>query len=464
MSDVLYTNEMLAPREDGYHLTDYGERVAEIKRVLEYYTMDAEFAQQWKQNSRKALKHIGIDIEPRRIRRLLEAEYADDPITEEVEIYRQFIENKIKSRCYMQQSGCVPKNSDIAGWREQQIKRCWIEMGARNQSLIHAPLMFELSDGCSVGCGFCGLNAGKLKKICMHTEENALLFRQILRYMKELLGKAAGSGTCYYATEPLDNPDYEKYIGDYYDILGTVPQTTTAAAMRDTDRTKHMLYDFSHKYNTIHRFSVLNLEEFHEIMERFTPIELLNVELIPQFEEAPSNHFSCAGRNRCNDEYEGGYNIETICCISGFIINMARREIRLISPCGVDSEHPTGEKIFCIKKFENFEEFKSTIEEIIKTHMNGLDNKRKLSFYSYIDVTYLKQGIRVASRSGYENHFIGIEAVRQDIFGLMARLLEDKGMCADDMAIYLEDAYGIEPMYTFFAIGKLYRAGFLEMT
>ena len=67
------------------------------------------------------------------------------------------------------------------------------------------------------------------------------MWHDILSFAKEAIGPAAGWGTCYYATEPLDNPDYEKFADAFYDVFGVVPQLTTAAAMRKPERTKAYL-------------------------------------------------------------------------------------------------------------------------------------------------------------------------------------------------------------------------------
>ena len=56
-----------------------------------------------------------------------------------------------------------------------------------------------------------------------------------------IVGDAAGRGLCYYATEPLDNPDYECFLVDFHAEFGRVPQTTTAAATRDIERTRRLL-------------------------------------------------------------------------------------------------------------------------------------------------------------------------------------------------------------------------------
>ena len=53
------------------------------------------------------------------------------------------------------------------------------------------PLAFELSEGCSVGCPFCGFAVKGLRGIFRYTDENALLWRETLRRLHALIGDAA---------------------------------------------------------------------------------------------------------------------------------------------------------------------------------------------------------------------------------------------------------------------------------
>ena len=452
----------LAPQKDGYHLVENERIAAQIKRVLEFCSMDAEFVSKLEEEPEKALQDIHAEIPFEKIKCLLTKDSEKVQLTEEAACYQQFIVNKLKSRNYMQQTGCAPSDKRFWRWRERQLNRCRVEMGLRNHVMVHAPLMFELTDGCSVGCPFCGVNAGNLKGIYRHSPENAELFREILRDMKTLLGDSAGSGTCYYATEPLDNPDYEAFIRDYYEILGVIPQMTTAAAMREPERTRKMLSDFHGMYRHIHRFSVLSLEMFRAIMDFFTPEELLYVELLPQFPEAPANHFAEAGRNRTEDE-ENAYHVGTICCVSGLVINMPRKEIRLLSPCGVDNEHPTGEWLSARGTFTDIESFRNVLGEMMNKHMGKFDYKSPLSFYPYLNIDCIEKGIVIKSKGGYVNELEYADDIGKNIPGIAARLIEKGGYSAEKIAEILDEEYHIDYAHSYYMLGKWHQSGFLAM-
>jgi hypothetical protein len=108
-----------------------------------------------------------------------------------------------------------------------------------------------------VGCWFCGISAPKLGDIYLYNEENANLWRQVLELLKNKLGENTGSSFCYWATDPLDNPDYEKFCIDFSDVLGVFPFTSTAQALKYPERVKSLIDLSIKKGRTINRFSIL---------------------------------------------------------------------------------------------------------------------------------------------------------------------------------------------------------------
>lgn len=357
--------------------------VSEIKRVMEYETMIPGFYEEMEKDAEATFKKYNINLKPEDVQfdnstktdensrgYKMTAIYPDS----KAPAYADFMNKK-----FMQvdeiKTASTPTNPAMKKWRERQMNRCIMQLGGKMIHMVHAPFALELSSGCSIGCEFCGFNAGKLKSVFRYTEENSKLFNEVIYAAKEIIGDAAGQGTMYYATEPLDNPDYELFMNDYLKCFGTLPQITTAASARHIELLHRLLKQLNEKNDKIYRFSITSAEIRDIIFKEFAPEELPLVELLPQFSEAPGNNFINAGRNVKNDEEYG----DTIACMSGFIVNMVEKSVKISTPTSASKEHPTGEIIIDKGYFTSGEDFRELLLSMISKHMNNiLGPKEKL--------------------------------------------------------------------------------------
>lgn len=442
------------------------ETVGNVKRLLEWISIEPGFDSKFQKDPEGMLKEIGVPYTPDEVsfkpgidanEPVLEAVYKGTP----AEKYADFINAKINHREQIKVE-CKPDNKAMNKWRDRQIGRCNIQLGARVTAIIQSVLTFEIADGCSVGCEFCGLNAGRLKSVYRYTDENAKLFKDIITYMKELLGNAAGHATLYFASEPLDNPDYELFNRDFVEVYGRIPQITTAAAMRHKERLHKLIKELNEDGNTIYRFSVLSRDIFKQIMEEFTAEELTLVELLPQFEEAPGNHFAKVGRcAESDEEYD-----DTISCISGFVVNMARKEIRLTTPTTASKENPTGEIILFKGNFEDFDSFKEMINYCIKTFMSNVLGPN--------EGFRLRKGVTFETKDG-KDLIIGDKGVRYelampnagektDAYKILFEIINENYMTRREIVTKFNEKLGAlsRPEITFFIINNLWKMGVLE--
>ena len=124
------------------------------------------------------------------------------------------------------------------------------------------------------------------------------------------------------------------------------------------------------------RHNALSAEEIHKF---FDPEELLLVELIPQFENRASAK-ATAGRTRklVLDRLESGkkvpfeYDLEStgsIACVSGFLVNIPERYIRLITPCRATDQWPLGYRILNETNFESAEDVDAFIADCLDNRM-----------------------------------------------------------------------------------------------
>ena len=457
--------------DKGFHDPEYARIVANIKRILEKWTLDADFQNAYRKDPVQAISGTGLDVDPESVRLLLNADEAkkiktdikegrlrQEDLPEGYQLYEAFIREKLDSREGMRIELCTPDEPAFKAWRERQTRRCFLELGSlAAHSMIQAVLMFELSEGCSVGCPFCGVAAGGLKGVFLYTEEHAALWRDILSRMHALLGDAAGHGVCYYSCEGLDNPDYEKFLADYYAEFGIVPQTTTAVSTRNIERTRSLLRFGLENDPHIDRFSVLGPAMRDTIFESFTPEELLLVELLPQFTEAPDCKLIESGRNRSRDQEDAVAS--TIACTSGFIVNMQEKSVRLITPFISDKAHPTGEWILEKCSFSNAEDLEETIRRMISKYMPDrlkLDRRCQASCDFSLEE---KEGKVWAF-----GHCVGIavidEAIRQEILDRLAALLKERDHTGYDILHELPEDTDIS--YIILLLKLLWKHGLID--
>lgn len=348
-------------------------QVAALKRLFEFWVMDRDFHDAYLANPEGALVATGLDVDPAAAKLLLTRVLPEgvnswndtDKLPETFVWYRDFVEGRARKSALARLRN-LPADPRFHDWTLRQIHRCEREMGERGRFMGHLPVAYELSNGCSVGCAFCALSAGRLAGIFRHTDENAALWREVLASAHAVIGDAASRATLYCATEPLDNLDYERFLEDFYGEFGRIPQTTTAAATRDIERTRHLLRWGQQTYPHFDRLSVLSKQDFDLLVAAFSPEELIFTDLLSQFEEAPICNLVKAGRNRDANEGTAG----TIACVSGFIVNMCTRTVRLVTPVVASDKHPTGELVYETVSFADGEDFGRAIEGLIERHMH----------------------------------------------------------------------------------------------
>lgn len=360
--------------------------IAHIKRFTECLAGDPEFRKVLTDSPdtiREEFQSRGIDLDPTQLTALWEDGLCTDIGSEKLDrspvtrLWVKWVKDLVAFRDLMRSRGdALTANKRYDAWRRRQIARCDSELGDTKHMIIHSLLAFELSKGCSVGCWFCGFDAKRLEGAFSYSPENATLWSDILRTCIELFGEAADTGVCYYATEPSDNPDYLKFIKIYEEIMGVLPQTTTAAPLKDLNWTRDLLQLCNHHHGIVSRFSILNLKTLRQLHAAFSPEELLRIQLI-QHNKGSLVMKSRAGRalqhkdiNRDNViASQVSDDLGTIACVSGFLVNMVDRSIQLVSPCRSSEKWPLGYRVHTQGTFDTAEELKTFMEKAIETCM-----------------------------------------------------------------------------------------------
>ena len=252
----------------------------------------------------------------------------------------------------------------------------------------------------SVGCWFCGISAPKLGDVFLYNEENANLWRQLLELLKNKLGENFGSSFCYWATDPLDNPDYEQFCIDFHEVLGKFPYTSTAQVWKYPERVRALLKSSTSKGRTNNRFSILSLKILNQIHQQFSAEELATVELAFQNPEALSSK-AIVGRatKRKQSDLNQPSEQSSIACVTGFLFNMVERTVKLISPCPESKKWPDGYIVFDQGNFSDITSLDNLLEKIISSNMNDcITDDRYFKFREDIQYESLPNGFQLSTR------------------------------------------------------------------
>lgn len=359
-------------------------RIARLKRFLECFSGYPDFREELKNNPQEAeavFRAYYLDIDPERVRPLWEngfTTHVDEDKLEDfpdIRLWKDWVKDLTGFRDLMRVHGEAPNNQRFDAWRKRQIARSDSELGDTTSLLTHATLSLELTEGCTVGCWFCGLKSEDFGGAFEATPENLSLWQGVLSVFSEQLGPSAQTGFCYWATEPTDNPDYLTYIQTFKDIVGSLPQTTTACPTKDLDWTREMINLYEREMDVPARFSVLSQNILGKIHAAFSPDELLYVDLIQQHKAAMTNK-SLSGRYLEKEKAQKGRqpvpeqkSTGTIACVSGFFVNMKQRRIELVSPCRANDRWPTGYRVHKRGFFSCPEDVEAFIAEAVQEYM-----------------------------------------------------------------------------------------------
>jgi hypothetical protein len=160
----------------------------------------------------------------------------------------------------------------------------------------------------------------------------------------DLVGPAAEVGFCYWATDPLDNPDYESFLRDYHGIIGALPPTTTAQPQKHVERLRALLHLWEEHSFVYNRFSILSTRILDVVHREFTAEELVWTGLEMLNKESTKKKATAGraleklGRQRERLDHDESVADEltqgTIACVTGFLFNLVTHTVQLVSPGG----------------------------------------------------------------------------------------------------------------------------------
>lgn len=363
---------------------DIIRRVANVKRYYETLECDPDFRVRAADDPVFAAKERGILIsrEAASYALLCQDERTKPP--EDTALYNAYLDEKKAARQRISKRAQACRSERFNAWRSRQYARCDAELGAAvNARFAHIPFVIELSSGCSVGCDFCALSAQKLRGVFRATNENKRLFQDILGGASARFGAAVADSILYYATEPLDNPDYIAFAKIFLNATGRAPILTTAVALRDIPLTRAAIA-MRGAEPTIHRFSLLSLEQFRRASSIFSPEETLFTELMPRYREASVGLVRAGRALHAHGKAALFTDQGTVACISGFIVNLAERKVRLSTPCRASDACPNGAKELDLGSFDTAQELMRLIDNCIESMESIIGMERPIRLEPFL--------------------------------------------------------------------------------
>lgn len=305
-----------------------------------------------------------------------------------------------------------PSHPRARTWRARRLSRVRSDALRVSNVGIFPLFAFELTHGCSVQCWFCALDPEKLKGRFVYSPDNRQLWRDVLGHAWDLFGVGCQSLICYHGTDPTDNPEYFRFQEDVVEIIGVLPQVTTAQPLRDVGWTQSLL-DWQRRYpDTHHRFSILSLGTLRRVHETFSPEELLDISLVMQHKEALGQRVECGraasradrleaeARYRESMEAPGDRLTQTTCeCTCGYLVNMVTGRIQLISPATPSGRAPLGYATHAEGSFRTGDEFRAFLDRTVAQCMpEHLASEATVRFWDDVQYERVPDGFSVTSR------------------------------------------------------------------
>ncbi len=467
--------------------------VAQLKRFFEWVHADPEFCGyvntgRYPSKILSRLKRIGISFEPDQLAVIWKSpEIACQYIQKALQGYPQQLPDEyhhqlkpyplfrlwarfISLKCGLEKTLRrnilpVPKQPRFEAWRLRRILSARSELGFYGFTINHPVLSFELSEGCSIGCWFCAFAAHKLKGIFEYTDGKEL-FREVARSCVNIFGgQQAAAAMLYCGTEPHDNPSYIRFVKDYTSITGSPPFTSTAVAT-DTQWLRELISFYRQGPYAALRLSVLSKSMLFKIHEQYSPEELRDVDLLMQMKDTTRPKVSSGrilkheeGMRGKNANYPAGLRVPqgSIECMSGFLVNMVNKTIRLISPCYSSTRWPYGFRVFDELSFEGTGDFSRAIELVINRSMPQ-DPVPDFPVRFRDDLVYrpTSHGFDLVSPNQI-HHFSGKEEYK-----VMGEWIASHNLTYTDLCGAMMEKNNINVMTGIAVVKKLFDSGFLD--
>lgn len=371
-------------------------------------------------------------------------------------LWDDHLKSSLKARNALLLSGdSGGNNPNFDKWRARNINRSSLQLGISSSGIVHPPVAFELSSGCTVGCWFCGVSAEKFKGHATLENGGASEWRETLQAVKSIVGDGIRCGFCYWATDPLDNPDYIGFLRIFEEVTGVTPQTTTAIPLRNPDLTRDVIKIWEENRYTPNRFSIMSKRTLLKVHEEFTPEELYGVEIVMQTNSSGGVYKFLSGRTFSKETARQRAKNErsqegTISCVTGYLINIFEKTVKLISPTIPSEKNPNGYVTYMEKHYKNPADLMNILNLSVKTHM-------KDTLCAFDPAFFTEDGIYDDSKEKARIRFRSVSFEDEDLRVVGSAM--EKGVNIPIDIVREAHKTGVNPIRTVLALERLFSAG-----
>jgi len=448
--------------------------IDQVRRFTSRWSCDREFREALFVDARAAAEARGLSADPEHLRIFWDEHFRaeierlphPDAVRKIGPLGLVWLELERRNREYRDKvrEESTPSDPRFAAWRKRQIARCNLSFRrALATSIPHAPFAIEPSKGCSIGCWFCGVSAPSLDGHFLCQGENAEFFRQLMETLARVVGRTAGKwGILYWATDPLDHPDYETLCSIFAKSFGQFPVTTTAQGWKDMPRLRRLI-GLAGRGPARVRLSILNLKMMNLYLAELAPEEFASVSFVPINRDSVFRPAD-AGRARANRSRAWGAadasntDDASISCVSGFLFNLVDKTVRLISPCPATDRWPDGSFLYEEKQYTNADDLRAIVEGMIDRHMPlGVPTEFPLRFNSDLIYSRTLNGFRLSSDMNSQD-FEG-----SSVLGEIGDLINLGKLTMSEIAVEIENRSGVMGLTSLGLVEGIFSAGVLAM-
>ena len=204
----------------------------------------------------------------------------------------------------------------------------------------------------------------------------------------------------------------------------------------------------------------------YKIHETYTPDELRDVELLMQMREHPREKVSGGRileepkgmRERSAGAYLDGIVPQgSIACIAGFLINMVRRDIQIVSPCYTSERWKYGYRVHDRVEFRDEHDFPDVMRGLIDRNMPARPPQdAKARFRDDLVYKPTEEGFDLISPNQV-HHFTG-----RSVHGALGRLVARGDLTYSQLDDELAADSGVNLLLAGMALNHLFNEGFLD--